>query len=108
MTGSDDALVVLVAEWRAKPGAGDQIQRVLEEVTPIMRAEEGVLVYLPNRDVDDPDHFLLYEHYPNQATREAHRDTSHFKQYIEGTIWPLLDQRTVTIYELVGGTEGAA
>lgn len=104
MRGKDD-LVVLVAEWRAAAGKGDEVARVLEEVVPMMWDEEGVLLYLPNRDVDDPDHFLLYEHYPDQATREAHRDTEHFKRYIEGTIWPMLDERTVTIYSLVGGAE---
>lgn len=97
-----DVVVVLVAEWQAQEGKGDEIAAVLETVTPMMRAEEGVLLYLPNRDVADPDHFLLYEHYPDQATREAHRDTEHFKTYIEGTIWPLLTERTVTIYELAG------
>jgi (4S)-4-hydroxy-5-phosphonooxypentane-2,3-dione isomerase len=94
-------MIVLVAEWTAKPGRGDEIAETLREVIPIMHDEPGVLLYHPNRSVDDPDRFLLYEHYPDQPTREAHRDTAHFKEYIEGRIWPLLTERRVTIYDLV-------
>lgn len=94
-------MIVLVAEWQAKPGQGDAIADTVREVIPHMRDEPGVLTYLPNRSVDDPDRFLLYEQYPDQPTREAHRDTPHFKEYIEGRIWPALAERKVTIYEMI-------
>lgn len=94
-------MIVLVAEWTAQPGRGDEIEDTLREVIPVMREEPGVLLYLPNRSVENPDQFLLYEHYPDQETREGHRDTAHFKEYIEGRIWPLLEERRVTIYDLV-------
>ena len=35
---------------------------------------------------ENPDLFLLYEHYVNQAALEAHRNTPHFKEIIEGSI----------------------
>ena len=39
---------------------------------------------------ENPDLFLLYEHYVNQAALEGHRNTPHFKEIIKGSIVPLL------------------
>ena len=33
----------------------------------------------------DPNHFLLYEVYDNEAAFKAHRETEHFKKYIAAT-----------------------
>ena len=39
-----------------------------------------------HRATENPDLFLLYEHYVDQAALEAHRNTPHFKEIIEGSI----------------------
>ena len=49
----------------------------------------------------EPDLFLLYEHYVDQAALEAHRNTPHFKEIIEGSIVPLLDKREREFYQSV-------
>jgi quinol monooxygenase YgiN len=33
----------------------------------------------------DPNHFLLYEVYDNEAALKSHRETAHFKKYAETT-----------------------
>ena len=43
------------------------------------RAEEGVLVYIPNRDPEDPTKFFIYEQYVDEAAYTAHTETEHFK-----------------------------
>ena len=60
-------------------------------------------MYHANRSTDDPDAFLLYELYADQAALEAHRNTAHFRQLIEGTVVPLLDKRERRFYEQVVG-----
>jgi quinol monooxygenase YgiN len=45
--------------------------------------------------------FLLYEQYTDQAALDAHRNTPHFKEIIEGTIVPLLDRRERELYQSV-------
>ena len=50
---------------------------------------------------ENPDLFLLYEHYADQAALAAHRETPHFKEIIEGTIVPLLDKRERELYTSV-------
>jgi quinol monooxygenase YgiN len=48
----------------------------------------------------NPDQFLLYEHYVDDAALAAHRETPHFKEIIEGTIIPMLDKRERFFYDL--------
>ena len=45
------------------------------------------------RSIDDPDVFVLYEEYEDEAALLAHRETSHFKELIEGVVVPVLLSR---------------
>ena len=55
---------------------------------PCARDEPACLVYRAARSVDDPDVFVLYEEYEDEAALLAHRETPHFKDLIEGVIVP--------------------
>jgi quinol monooxygenase YgiN len=46
-------------------------------------------------------YFLLYEHYADQGALDAHRNTPHFKEIIEGVIVPLLEKRERELYQSV-------
>ena len=93
-------MIVLVAMYQVKPGKGDDVAAALQRMAPLVKAEEpGCLLYHANRSMDDPDAFLLYELYADQAALEAHRNTAHFRQLIEGTVVPLLDKRERQFYE---------
>ena len=43
--------------------------------------EPGCTLYHANRSTENPDLFLLYEHYRDQAALAAHRETPHFKEF---------------------------
>jgi quinol monooxygenase YgiN len=95
-------MVVLVAKYTVKPGQGDAVAAALGRMAPLVKAgEPGCTLYHANRAADNPDLFLLYEHYVDQAALAAHRETPHFKEIIEGTIVPLLDKREREIYTSV-------
>ncbi len=95
-------MVVLVAKYHVKKSRGDEVAAALKQMAPLVEADEpGCTLYHVCRSADDPDFFLLYEHYTDEAALAAHRDTSHFKEIIEGTIIPLLDKREREFYELV-------
>lgn len=84
----------LLARYRGKQGSGDEIERALRRMAEAVRASEPrCLLYRAARSTDDPDMFLLYEEYVDQAALEAHRETPHFRSLIEGTIVPLLEAR---------------
>lgn len=97
-------MIVLVAKYHVKPGRGDEVAAALKKMAPsVAEREPGCRLYQANRSRENPDLFLLYEHYADQDALEAHRETPHYKEIIEGSIVPLLDQRERELYELVVG-----
>jgi quinol monooxygenase YgiN len=98
------SMIVLVARYRARAGQGDAVEALLREMAPLVREREpGCALYQANRSPEDPDRFLLYEQYVDQAALRAHRETPHFKELIEGKVVPLLEAREREIYDLVVG-----
>ena len=94
-------MVVLVAEYRAKPGMGDRVEAALWEMIPLARQEPGCRAYKVNRAVDDADQFLLYEIYADEAALKADRRTPHFRRIVEETVVPLLERRERRFSRLV-------
>ena len=62
------------------------------------RAEEGVLVYIPNRDPEDSTKFFIYEQYVDEAAYTAHTETEHFKKHGFGDAIPRLQERKREFY----------
>src|SRR5262245_50493628 len=97
-------MIVLVAQYQAKPGRGDEVEAALKRMAPLVQAHElGCRLYQANRSREDPDHFLLYEQYADEAALTAHREAPHFKEIIEDTIVPMLETREREFYNLVAG-----
>jgi autoinducer 2-degrading protein len=97
----DQWMYVVVARFVAKVGSGDEVARLLAEMTPFSKAEPGCKAYSINRSIDDPNSFLLYEQYFDAAAFAAHGDNPEFKRIIIGQVVPLLAERGREIYELV-------
>lgn len=97
-------MIVLVAKYTVKTGQGDRVEAALIRMAPLVKAgEPGCTLYYANRSTENPDIFLLYEHYLDQDALAAHRETPHFKEIIEGTIVPLLESRARELYVPVVG-----
>jgi quinol monooxygenase YgiN len=84
--------------WIAKPGEEDAVASLLEQLVEPSRAEEGVLVYIPNRDPENPARFFIYEHYVDEAAYTAHTYTEHFQGMGLGDAIPRLQDRKREIY----------
>ena len=84
--------------WIAKPGEEDAVASALEALVEPSRAEEGVLVYIPNRDPEDPTKFFIYEQYVDEAAYTAHTETEHFKTHGFGDAIPRLLERKREFY----------
>jgi quinol monooxygenase YgiN len=97
-------MIVLVATYVAKAGKGDEVAAGLRRMAPLVQQHEpGCVLYQANRSRENADQFLLYEVYRDQAAVEAHRETPHFKEIIEGAVVPLLESRVRAFYEPVIG-----
>jgi len=77
-------VLTVVAKIRAAKGKGDALAALLrEQVVTVRKAEPGCLVYRPHRSAKDPDLFLFYEQYTDDAAFEAHRKAPHLAAYRE-------------------------
>ncbi len=93
---------VLVARYRARAGEGDLVASALQTMTAaVVRDEPDCIDYRAGRSVENPDEFILYEEYVDQAALEAHRETAHFQAIVEAKIVPLLEERQRFVLEPV-------
>ena len=94
-------MLVVIAQYRTKAGKGDEVASVLALHRSATVAEPGCRAFVVNRSLDDGDRFVLYEQYDDEASFQAHRETSHFKTYIEGRVVPLLAERSWERFSIV-------
>jgi quinol monooxygenase YgiN len=94
-------MLVVIAQYRTQAGKGDEVASVLALHRPATVAEPGCRAFVVNRSQDDGDRFVLYEQYEDEAAFEAHRDSPHFKRYIEGQVVPLLAERSWDRFSVV-------
>lgn len=70
-----------------------EIEEALRELTAASRREPGCVSYIPHVLEDDPDTVLIYEQYVDQAAREAHAASEHFKKYAVGCLYQRMLER---------------
>jgi len=77
-------VLTVVAKIRAAKGKGDALAALLAEQADVVRkAEPGCIVYRPHRSTTDPEVFLFYEQYRDEAALDAHRKAPHLARYRE-------------------------
>jgi quinol monooxygenase YgiN len=77
-------VLTVVAKIRAAKGKGDALAALLkEQVAAVRAAEPGCLVYRPHRSTKDPEVFIFYEQYRDDAAFDAHRKAPHLAAYRE-------------------------
>jgi quinol monooxygenase YgiN len=67
------ATVVVFVRVHAKAGRGDEVAAVLGDLPGMVEAEPGTEVFAAHRAVDDPDAFLFYEVYADDAALREHQ-----------------------------------
>ena len=75
-------VLTVIARIRAAPGKGDALAALLTEQAGLVRAAEpGCLAYRVHRSSIDPELFLFYEMYADDAAYAAHRNAPHLAAY---------------------------
>jgi quinol monooxygenase YgiN len=75
-------VLTVVAKVRAAKGNGDALAALLsEQATVVRNAEPGCLVYRVHRSTKDPELFLFYEMYVDDAAFDLHRKAPHLAAY---------------------------
>jgi quinol monooxygenase YgiN len=81
-------MIVLAVRYQGHKGRGDEIAEAMREMVALARAEEGCEL-----STEDPDVFVLHEHYRDEQSFDAHLQTEHFKRIVEGRVVPMLESR---------------
>jgi len=77
-------VLTVVAKIRAAKGKADVLAALLaEQAAVVLREERGCLVYRVHRSTKDPELFLFYEMYADDAAFDLHRKAPHLAAYRE-------------------------
>jgi len=76
-------VLTVVAKIRAAKGKGDVLAALLKSRWRRRKAEPGCLIYRPHRSTKDPDLFIFYEQYKDDAAFDLHRKAPHLAAYRE-------------------------
>jgi quinol monooxygenase YgiN len=86
-------MLALFVDLRVRPDARDAfVDAIRLQAETSLEAELGCLRFDVCEDVDDPDHFLLYEVYEDEESFRAHRLTEHFARWSEARDAMVVDQ----------------
>ena len=89
--------ITVFAKWRVQDGHLDAVTNLFTELVNQTRQEDGNLFYTVHQSNTDPNTFMLYEAYVDDAAVAAHRASEHFKTIALGQIIPLLAEREVIL-----------
>jgi quinol monooxygenase YgiN len=93
---------VVIATWTAKDGEAERIRGIIEELSPGNRAEPKMLHFQAHVSDDDPNTFVLYEHYIDASGYEDHRSSAPFQTRVVGEAIPHLATRAVMTFQTFG------
>jgi len=62
----------LYAEFTVMPGNEERVAEMMRELTELVRAEPGNLVFEPYTERADPNRYFVFEVYADDAAFEAH------------------------------------
>ena len=91
-------MIVLKVDMLVKPGTEENCKEYIRILQEHSRKEPGCLMYIGHQSIDDPRRFLLYEQYKDKAALDAHRNAPYFKQYVNGGLDPIVEQRSRELF----------
>ncbi|MGI8404162.1 MAG: putative quinol monooxygenase [Thermomicrobiales bacterium] len=95
-------MIVLIAKYYAKPGNMEAVLAAFADAVPLVLANEpGCSRYEISVSTEDPNLVLINERYADMDAVTFHKETPHFKEIVQGRIWPLLEKRVPEFYETV-------
>lgn len=99
---------VLLAQFTVAPSGAEVVRQLVVEYARAVRAEQGNRLFSPTTRVDDPNTYVIFEEYENDAAFAMHLSTAHCAAF-NAAIAPWIDGGATTLIDLVdvesaGGT----
>jgi quinol monooxygenase YgiN len=86
-------MISFTVRMRFAPEDHERLVETLRELALESRKEPGCVSYVPHFIEGDPDSVLIYEQYRDEAAREAHRTSEHFRIYAIGGLYQMMKER---------------
>ncbi|HXO17525.1 MAG TPA: putative quinol monooxygenase [Candidatus Dormibacteraeota bacterium] len=90
-------MVIASIHFTFAPENADKAEALFRELRDASRREEGVIGFDVARSREKPNVFALWEVYRDEAARDAHAATEHYRRLVLGGIRPLALQRNAEI-----------
>lgn len=74
-------IITLLCPINAAPGKGAELKAALQTLAAATVQESGNICYRLHA-TDDPDEFIIYEQWKNQAALDSHMVTGHLKAFL--------------------------
>jgi quinol monooxygenase YgiN len=88
-------MISFTVRMRFREEDRQEIDRILQALTPASRTEPGCVTYVPHRVDGEPDIVVIYEQYQDEAALDAHRAAPHFKEFAIGGLYQRMVERAV-------------
>jgi quinol monooxygenase YgiN len=75
------AVLTIIAKWKAKPGAEDELYERCRSLVAPTRAEEGCINYDLHRSIEDPGTLMFYENWTTKPLWEQHINSPHISKF---------------------------
>jgi quinol monooxygenase YgiN len=86
---------VVVATYIGKNGEAGEVSKHLKAMIGPTKAEPGCQVYRVVNSTDDPNTFVLFEVYDDEAAFKEHVSSEHFEEHIRDGAWNHIESRSV-------------
>jgi quinol monooxygenase YgiN len=92
---------LIVAQWETKEGQADAVADILRRYLPLAQKGDGVKQFAIGRAKNNPEQFLFYELFVDEAAYKAHQASDYFQSLIAGQALGLLAKRERTQFVLL-------
>jgi quinol monooxygenase YgiN len=94
-------MIVVAAVVKTVEGKGAEFEREFIKFAPKVRSDPGVITYVLNRDVREPERYLFYEKYEDDEAFKYHTSTEHFKKFFQDMGPNMVGSPEVSVYQEV-------
>ncbi|MGZ3509916.1 MAG: putative quinol monooxygenase [Vulcanimicrobiaceae bacterium] len=89
----EDDMLIHLLHFTFAPEDAEKAEAIMRELCDASRKEEGVIAFETARSQEQPNVFVLWEEYRDNAAWDAHAATEHFKRLVLNGLRPLAQQR---------------
>ncbi len=91
-------MLILVVRLTIKAGHENEVIESFRKLQEETRREPGCIMYVVQRGIENPRHYLIYEQYQDQAALDTHRASAHFIEYATNGFYRVVEERQAELF----------